>query len=217
MAFANFKPGTNLGGYVVEEKIGRGATGTIYTAQTPDNVGVVLKCFPLKSNFIESTVLKKNPENFNKDFKTEIQSLDRCTSCPCIVKMFDHFTSGSTGVIVMEKMETDLLELMIEERVTSVFDAKIVFKQVCIAVEGMHNNSLAHMDIKPENIFLNNVRNVRLGDLGSSCLFQPGTKIQKFSTMVSKHYCPPEIVSRMKILLLCHVLVFFSNSYPFLD
>lgn len=197
MSYANFRPGLSIGGYIIEERIGRGASGVIYTALTPDNAGVVLKVFPLKTNFIEVTVLGKNPENFNKEFKTELQSLEKLTNCRCVIKMYDHFTSGSVGVIVMEKMETDLLELMIEERLTSVFDAKIVFKQVCIAIEGLHKNNLAHMDIKPENIFLNNVRNVRVGDLGSCFAFQPDSNTKGLSTMVSKHYCPPEIVSKI--------------------
>lgn len=48
------------------------------------------------------------------------------------------------------------------------YTAKFLFRQVLHAVEYMHSSSVAHLDLKLENIMLDEFFNIRVGDFGSS-------------------------------------------------
>ena len=48
-----------------------------------------------------------------------------------------------------------------------------IFKQICEAVNYLHNHGLIHRDIKPHNIFLDENKDARLGDFGLAIKYQP--------------------------------------------
>ena len=62
----------------------------------------------------------------------------------------------------------DLLTYIERSPLISTEHTKRIFFQVCTAVNALHTNNVAHLDLKPENIFLNDINSVKLGDFGSS-------------------------------------------------
>jgi serine/threonine protein kinase len=172
-----------VGGYLVERKIGSGSSGLVYAAvQEETHLDVVVK-----------SVTFSNPW-LHREFEREVNNLTLLGPSPYIVKMFDHFEQNTQGIIILERMRIDLLEYM-ECSQLSELEVKQVFYQVCKGVEHAHNHNVAHMDIKPENIFIDSPDRVKLADFGSSCVWKPGTHTVIFSQIGTQFYCAPEVVS----------------------
>lgn len=53
--------------------------------------------------------------------------------------------------------------------------SKFLFTQIASALQFMHNNGYAHLDIKPQNILLDENFNVKLADFGTAecCTHSP--------------------------------------------
>ena len=175
-------PGTCIEGYCIQDLTGDGASGFAYSASTPTNKIVIMKFVPLSNSFYE------------KEFKKEGAYLKRFRNTTEIVSYIDCFVSGSHGVIVMEKLDMDLLDYVEKSGSIPEEDAKIIFKQICTAVHVLHRNNIAHLDLKPENIFLNDMYSVKLGDLGSCFQWSKETP-EKFGLSGTSYYCAPEVVS----------------------
>ena len=58
------------------------------------------------------------------------------------------------SVIVMEKMEIDLMDYILAKGKISETKSKYLFYQICKAVHTCHNHGLAHLDLKPDNVLL---------------------------------------------------------------
>lgn len=54
-----------------------------------------------------------------------------------------------------------------------------IFKQICEAVNYLHNHGLIHRDIKPHNVFLDENKDARLGDFGLAVKYQPGKNLDE--------------------------------------
>lgn len=65
--------------------------------------------------------------------------------------------------------------------------------QLLSAVEHCHNNNLAHLDIKPENILLNEQGHLKLADFGLSKRFGVTSRTRE-EIPTTIHYAPPEVL-----------------------
>lgn len=200
-----------LKNFAVLEKIGEGAAGNVFLGVSEDNMKVVIKIIPLKNSWCQG------------EYKREVLSLKKLKNTPHIVQLIDSFVNGTNGVIVLQKMDTDLLDF-IENRDISVEEAKTIFRQVCIAILQMHKRKIAHLDIKPENIFLNDddINSVVVGDLGSSFRWSRRNN-QKIGLAGTAFYCAPEVKQKQSyepsaadiwsLGVLLHVLL--TGFWPF--
>jgi serine/threonine protein kinase len=169
--------------YVVEQKLGSGSSALVYSAyQRETNKEVVLKVISFSNPWLQ------------REFEREIKNLSMIGKCDYVVSLLDNFVLKSQGVIVEERLRGDLLDYMGATSL-SIVDVKKIFYQVCKAVEFVHERNIAHMDIKPENIFMNSVDYVKLGDFGSSTTWEPGVPTIFFSNVGTQFYCAPEVVS----------------------
>jgi len=175
------EPGTPVEGYFLQDKIGEGASGSAFAGLSPKNDDVVIKFIPLTNSW------------FTKEYKREVQALKRFKKVKPVVTLLDNFSYGTYGVIVMERMKMDLLDY-IELGPICVDDVQRIFFQVCTAIKAMHRTRTAHLDIKPENIFMNDVDEVKLGDFGSSFRWSRDSP-EKFGVSGTTFYCAPEVVS----------------------
>ena len=171
--------GTQVGKYILLNAIGEGASGLVYAATHKyTKKSYVLKLVPLNNSW------------FRKEYEQEVQALSEIEHNN-IVALVDHFTFKSVGVLVLERMSMDLLDY-IEKRELCIDDIKEIFRQICHAIKYLHDNNMAHLDIKPENIFMNDIHCVKLGDFGS-CFHWTPTNPMKIGKTGTSFYCAPEV------------------------
>ena len=98
---------------------------------------------------------------------------------------------------------------------------KIVLKQIFEAVNYLHKNNIAHLDIKLENILINKNLEIKLIDFGFG-IYDPKKKLNNFFGGTPNYMSPEIVLKRPYISILSDiwslgVLVFklFCNDYPF--
>lgn len=167
--------------YKLVKHIGEGSSGSCFSAKdSNNNKYVVLKFICLKTTWAQ------------KEFERETSSLAKCSDCPLIVKMLHSFTYKTFGVIVLEQLSCDLLNYLQTFQKLDVEFVKTTFFQLCVAVLFLHKRCIAHLDIKPENIFLTTSNSIKLGDFGSSYQWQNDFEY-KLGAVGTSYYCAPEV------------------------
>ena len=87
-----------------------------------------------------------------------------------ICPMIDYFEEDRCHFVVMElEKGGDLCERLNDKVTYSEPDARTVVRNICEAMEFVHNKGFAHCDIKPRNYLLRSKRDdvdVRLADFG---------------------------------------------------
>mmetsp|Transcript_24251 Transcript_24251/g.41423 ORF Transcript_24251/g.41423 Transcript_24251/m.41423 type:complete len:433 (+) Transcript_24251:79-1377(+) len=166
--------------YKISTVVGEGSSGQVFTAISPNGEEVILKFIPLKNEWCK------------KEFEREVNSLGKCAECGLIVRLITSFTYKGHGVIVLEKLKGDLLDYLQLHQPLDVLLVKSIFYQICTAIQYIHKRSIAHLDIKPENIFMSSNSTIKLGDFGSSYQWQQDFEF-KLGAVGTSYYCAPEV------------------------
>ena len=185
-------PGHNVQGYIISKVLGKGVSSTVFLA-SKDNTNYALKTIPL------------NQEPWKvKDYHREVRALIKCKECPFVVRYVESFEYKNFGIQVQEFMLGDLLDYS-NGRELSLSQKKIIFMQICLGVQFLHAHQMAHLDLKPENIFLNDVNSVKLGDMGTCNKLNESDPVGLVGT---NFYIAPELVNFFASFLLCLLLIF---------
>jgi len=147
-------------------------------------------------------------------------------SHPNILQVHHTFKSEEIGVLVVERMDTDAMEAIQD---TLPQDALFsIFYQVGLAVQHLHEQGIAHLDIKPENILVRSTCvhpsefTAKLSDFGAARQFVKGCLLspRRCGTFF---YCAPEVNSEEWYLgdkadvwslgILLHVLL--TGTWPY--
>jgi len=155
-------------------------------------------------------------------FSNEIQLLGSSAllNSSYIVDMRSSYLQDTWGVIILEKMESDILEYILANSVSTIRKREI-FVQCCIALKVCHDLGIAHMDVKPENFLQSNhCEAIKLADFGSS------QKVEESSSpgQTTLQYRAPELFSVLSDVdrrkadiwslgIFYHVLM--TQSWPF--
>lgn len=77
---------------------------------------------------------------------------------PNIVKLYNFFSDESHIYLALEYCASgDLYSLLKKAKRMEEATVQNIIKQVCKAIEYMHENTILHRDLKPENILFHNV------------------------------------------------------------
>jgi len=90
----------------------------------------------------------------------------------------------------------DLFERLVEKKVYSEHETKIVIKKIVKAVKYLHDNGLVHRDLKPENMLLSSLYNnvdIKISDFGFSKKVEDGRLLT--TPCGSPGYVAPEIAN----------------------
>lgn len=167
-------------GFTILEKLGQGGFGSVWH--------VKWEKYP-ESSFVIKIISRLSQSSINS-YNNEIESLMKLEH-KNIIYVFKHFTIENHYCIVLEYCSRgNLADYVKFNGPLSVENFKIIVCQLISALQACHNMGIAHLDIKPENILLNEYNQVKLSDFGlavhaeedSLCTQQGGSPI----------YCAPE-------------------------
>jgi serine/threonine protein kinase len=180
---------TSFGQFVAEQVIGNGATARVHVAHHHqiDDIRVAIKV-------ISSSSL--NTEARRARFKREI-SVHQSMKHPFIAELFQVFEDDFNHYLVLEFLDRGtLLNLLNTHGRFNEYRARRYFTQLVWVLEYLHSKlSVAHRDLKCENILLDRNDNIRLIDFGISRTFEQHD--EKLSTLCgSPAYAAPEMLQR---------------------
>jgi eukaryotic-like serine/threonine-protein kinase len=166
-------PGTLVGEYRVEHKLGEGGMATVYAAIHP-LIGkrAAIKVMSPKLSVDTASVAR---------FALEARAVNRIGH-PNIVDVFSFGRlPDGRSYFVMEWLQGETLyeRMWRQHGPMPLVDFIHIIDQICDALEAAHDKEIVHRDLKPANIFLCPVRGrpdrVKLLDFGVAKLAQPGS------------------------------------------
>jgi serine/threonine-protein kinase len=146
-------PGTRVGEYEIEGKIGAGAMGAVYRAIHP----AIGKHVAVK---IMNPRLCGDAGAIER-FAREARSVAAIRH-PGIVDVFGFGAlDDGRAYLIMEWLEGSSLASRLEERRLTPDEALDILDQIARALEAAHDKGIIHRDLKPDNIFLQQVARER--------------------------------------------------------
>lgn len=157
---ANLLVGKEIGDYLLEERIGRGATADVYRARQKS----VARDVAIK--IINPTYHLDDQSDFRRRFEREAQiiaSLEHLHILP--VHDYGITADGITFIAMRLMRGGSLDQLLAKERLT-LERVLSLFTQIASALHYAHERGVVHRDIKPSNILLDELGNVYVSDFG---------------------------------------------------
>ena len=217
----HLQPNTTLQGgkYRIERVLGQGGFGITYLATTIDqgaNVQppkIAFKNVAIKELFIASNgqaingrrgnqvtvtnvinqqIFEQHKAKFIKEAK-RLLSFDH----PNIVKVYECFEENNTVYYSMEYIDgVSLRDKMNGKIALPEYLVHTYLNQLLSALEAVHKENIWHLDIKPENIMVDNKERLYLIDFGASKhIEQAGTLTTSSMMSFTPGYYPPEQIA----------------------
>lgn len=160
---------------ILDQELGKGAWS------------VVQKCRPIppyfpsgfssSTQFVVKIIAKSHllklagPENEARamnDVLREIDTLKNIPPHPSIVKFVEHFETQTHFLLIFEEVSGgDLCELILNlQGKIKLEDARRYLYQIILALLQCHSSNVAHRDVKPENLLVDEDNNIKLTDFG---------------------------------------------------
>lgn len=163
----------------VLKTIGSGAQGTVVLAENKrTQATVAIKMFQLAH------------KTQKLGFMNEVEAIARLKKCPETITTYRSFVSDDNGIVVMEAMKCDLLDIILNQSITEQ-EAANIFQNICKAIKFMHDLDMAHLDVKPDNILLDFDGNSKLCDFGNTVTTGPNQEVK--GRRGTESYIAPEI------------------------
>ena len=157
--------------YEIFKKLGEGEYGRVIQVKSKsDN----------KYYAIKEILIKPEMQDKLENIKKEADILSKF-DCNNIVKYYDSYLDKDKFYILMEYCAGQNLRDFININIKNneLIEENILYniiKQICEGIKEIHNKNIIHRDIKPENIFMNENRDIKIGDFGISKQYNPNKK-----------------------------------------
>lgn len=172
-----------IGNYRVMEKLGEGASSTVYLAEREsDHEKAALK------------ILNSRPGDDPDLLQRFVQEAAMIASIghPNIVRIFDHGFTEEFAYIAMEYFPVGSLTQVVSGPISS-RQALSLLAQAASALAEIHRNGIVHRDVKPANFMVRENGVIALADFGvAKNLSTDTTKTQAGVSFGSPYYLSPE-------------------------
>ncbi len=151
------EPGTQVGRYEIQRRLGRGGMGSVYVAHDP----VLGRMVAIKM-FAGDLDLPDARERFAREARAAA-----ALSHPNIVTVFDFGEFASQPYIVMEYVPGETMASLIRRKTPIAIADKLRWmEELCAGAGYAHQMSLVHRDIKPANLMIDRSGRVKILDFG---------------------------------------------------
>ncbi len=175
--------GQQIGGYRIEERLGRGAMGTVYKA-TQLSLGRTVALKVLSPDLVKD-------EKFCEMFVKEARAAGSLNH-PNIIQVYDVGDEGGQYFFSMEyASKGSVLEELGKQKSISMARAVQIIRHACNALDYAERKGLVHRDIKPDNLMVTEDDTVKLGDLGLAMSAQE-LQAEQDGVFGTPHYIAPE-------------------------
>jgi len=185
------QPTEIAGRYLVIQKLGAGAFGTVYKAK--DKILgrlVAIKTIRLEGLAAQGASLDELMERFNREAQVSAQ-----LKHPNIVTIYDVGQADAMNYLAMEFIDGVGLDRIIAEAggKIPVTRAAQIAAQVADALDFAHKNSVIHRDIKPANIMIEAGDRVKVTDFGIAKVTTSGEHLTVTGSLLgTPSYMSPE-------------------------
>src|SRR3954468_2975940 len=177
-----------LGRYVIQSELGRGAMGVVYKATDS-----VLER-PVAVKTVNITLEQEYADKYEKRFYQEAKAAGSLNH-PNIVTIHDVGKSGDVVFMAMEYIEgVELRTLIGEGKPLRLAQALSIAAQVAEGLAFAHQRGVVHRDIKPANIMVVANGPVKITDFGIARMRGTGDLTQTGMLLGSPKYMSPEQV-----------------------
>lgn len=154
---------SQVGPYVIHEKIGAGGMGSVYLGRH-SSTGQIAAVKVLPASLAQEG-------GFVERFAREIESMKRLNN-PYIVKLYDDGVDGGTYYYAMEYVAGETLTQLLRREKRLPWQRVIEMSiQICQALKSAHDTGIIHRDLKPSNLLVTPDGTVKLTDFGVAQVF----------------------------------------------
>jgi serine/threonine protein kinase len=184
--------GTQIGGYLIQEKLGEGGMGTVYRA--------------LETNLDRLVAIKVLNADVARDasigerFRAEARAQAHLNHTN-IATLYNFLIHEGAAMMVMEYVDGESFQQMVDRR-GPIPAQEIVplFKQALLGLGAAHRMGIVHRDIKPSNIMLNKAGIVKVMDFGIAKAMGGGRGLTRTGIQVGTvFYMSPEQVKGERV------------------
>lgn len=178
--------GSVVNGYTFHECLGTGAFSSVYRVVNEEGTEFAMKVIP-KENITHDG----DPERLQRELDTMA-----FLKHPNIVSMHNFFSDEEKFYLVLDYCPGgDLADFLVSQPPLREQQVANVFRQIVTAIAFVHSHSVAHRDLKPQNILITKFPNVKVTDFGL-CGYIDDEKMKTFCG--SPCYTAPECLSRVQ-------------------
>ena len=177
-----------LGRYVIESEIGRGAMGVVFKATD----SVLQRTVAVKT--VNMAMEKDHADKYEARFYHEARAAGALNH-PNIVTVYDAGKAGDVVYMAMEYIQgVELRNLLVEGQAMGVPQAVSIAAQVAEGLAYAHQQGVVHRDIKPANIMVVAEGPVKITDFGIARMRASADLTQTGVMLGSPKYMSPEQV-----------------------
>jgi tetratricopeptide (TPR) repeat protein len=207
------QPGTQVGRYEIQRRLGRGGMGTVYVAHDP----VLGRMVAIKV-FLSDLDLPDASERFTREARSAA-ALNHAN----IVTIHDFGDVASQPYIVMEYVQGETLAEMIRRKApVSIVDKLRWMEELCAGVAYAHQVGVIHRDIKPTNLMVDRSGRLKVLDFGIAKML--GTLATNATALIGTpgYMAPEQILGKaidhrsdlFSIGVVCYELLAYAEAFP---
>lgn len=210
----SFLEGKRVGKYRLTKSLGSGSSCRV-------KLGINLDT----GEKVAIKIVKRDEETKMKEDRIYREVLISSLLChPHIVRLKNFYFNESFFFLIFEYVNgVQLLDLVLQEGALKEKNARRFFRQILSAISYIHENCIAHRDLKIENILIDEYDNVKILDFGLSNFFDTRRYLNTFcgslyfaapELLLGKEYVGPEIdIWSLGVIL----YVLLNGKVPFDD